>query len=393
MLTSDFDVDTLHKLRRTPELLEAVMNSQASELKLQTQLREQYSADIVRAAMTLVELRERATHKFSRASDMWFDRTGLEQSTPEAVAQYKATRFEKSSGEIFDLCCGIGSDSIALAVSGKKVTGVDLSEAACLRTQWNAEAYGVGERIETICEDVQQLKSELQFVHCDPDRRSKGKRTIRLEDSCPPLEFLRELIEKCQGGAIKLSPASNFGGKFEDAEIELISLNGECKEATVWFGDLAGKENWSATLLPSGFSLSADPFNHFPRVGPLSDYIYDVDPAIVRAGLVDALADELELERLDDAEEYLTGSHLVDSPAVTPFRVLAELTNNRKSIRKYFRDDPCHELEIKCRHVPVDVDSLRKSIPLNGTGKKTLLIVRLAGKTKGVVAERIVGQE
>ncbi|TWT57398.1 Mg-protoporphyrin IX methyl transferase [Thalassoglobus neptunius] len=369
------------------------MNSQVSELKLQSQLRETYSADIVRAAMTLIELRERAQHKFSRASEMWFDRTGLEQATPEAVANYKAARFENCAGPIFDLCCGIGSDSIAIASIGKEVTSVDMSEAACLRTRWNAEAHNVDERIETICSDVQQLKTDLQFVHCDPDRRAMGKRSIRLEDSSPPLEFLKELIDRCQGGAIKLSPASNFGGKFDDAEIELISLNGECKEATVWFGDLAGEENWRATLLPSGFTLSADPFNHFPRVGPLSDYIYDVDPAIVRAGLVDALADELELERLDDAEEYLTGPQLVDSPAVTPFRVLAELTHNRKSIRKYFRDHPCHELEIKCRHVPVDVDSLRKSIPLKGTGKKTLLIVRLGGKTKGVAAERIVSEE
>ena len=30
------------------------------------------------------------------------------------------------------------------------------------------------------------------------------------------------------------------------AEIELVSVHGECKEATVWFGSLAGAKSWRA---------------------------------------------------------------------------------------------------------------------------------------------------
>ena len=89
------------------------------------------------------------------------------------------------------------------------------------------------------------------------------------------------------GGAIKLSPASNFGGKFDDVEIELVSLHGECKEATIWFGSLATPGLYRATVLPAGETLAADPLSEFPEQGPLAKYLYDPDPAIVRSGLVD----------------------------------------------------------------------------------------------------------
>ena len=41
----------------------------------------------------------------------------------------------------------------------------------------------------------------------------------------------------CPGGAINLSPASDFAAHSSgpEFEVELISLRGECKEATVWF--------------------------------------------------------------------------------------------------------------------------------------------------------------
>ena len=66
-------------------------------------------------------------------------------------------------------------------------------------------------------------------------------------------------IDEFGGGGIKASPASNFGGKFPHAEIELVSLEGECKEATIWFGELAEPGLWRTTVLPSGETIAGDP--------------------------------------------------------------------------------------------------------------------------------------
>ena len=102
----------LWKLRQTPRIFERLEAESASELQLQGRLRCEFPDDMVRAALTLSELRRKAAKKVSRADSMWFDRRGLEQSTSEAVARHKARRF---SGRVYDFCTGIGSDAIALA--------------------------------------------------------------------------------------------------------------------------------------------------------------------------------------------------------------------------------------------------------------------------------------
>ena len=350
-------------------------------------MRKSYPDDLVRLGLLVHQLRLRAGGKFTRADRMWFDRVGLEQATAEAVARHKALRFPE--GEcVWDLCCGIGSDAIALA-RRCTVTAVDLHPSACLRTIWNAEVYEIAERIEIRLDDVAAMPSPENLIHLDPDRRAmKTGRANRLEEYVPGIDVLRRLMADCPGGAIKLGPASNFGGKFPQAEIELISLAGECKEATVWFGSLAGTEPFRATVLPSGESLAGHPLSVEVPVVPLQAYLYDPDPAVVRSGLVDLCADRLGLSRLDAAEEYLTADSFVDSPFAAPFRVLAELPNNERELRRYLRESPFGSYEIKCRHIPTAAETLRKRLPISGREPATLFLARLAGQARWIVAQR-----
>lgn len=376
----------LKALRSTPEIFAQIAASSDRELGLQTTLRRQYPDDVVRAALTLDELRRRAVGKFRHAASMWFDRKGLEQSTAEAVSNHKARRFQ---GNVWDLCCGIGGDSIALA-SHCNVTSIDLNAAACLRTQWNAEIYGVQDRVQTLCQDVLSLGDLDGFVHIDPDRRpGSGGRVSRIEDYVPGLDDLRDLMKRCRGGAIKVSPASNFGGKFLDTEVELISLNGECKEATIWFGELAGDAIFRATVLPSGESIAGHPLQVAVPVVPIGKYLFDPDPAVVRAGLVDVLADRLGLSRLDAAEEYLTADELVQSPFVQAFEILENLPNNERDLKAWLRSSRVGQLEIKCRHIPIQADSLRRRMALTGDQDAVAVFARLTGKARIICSRRV----
>jgi hypothetical protein len=378
--------DLLHALRAAPQLLEIVARAQGNELALQTQLRREYPERLVRGAFALCELRCKGRLKFSRAAGMWFDRQGLEQATSEPVARHKALRF---SGRVYDLCCGIGGDCVALA-ERCDVTAVDTSPTACLRTQWNAEVYGVTSRVTALCQDAITADPGDALVHIDPDRRVQATgRAIRVEDYLPKLETLQHMAHTFRGGAIKVGPASNFGGKFPEAEIELISLHGECKEATVWFGELRGRESWRATVLPSGETLAGEPLDFVAEISPPLQYVYDPDPAVVRAGLVDAAADRLGLGRLDAAEEYLTGPDHVATGFAQAFEVVAELPNNLAEIRAYFRTSDFGQVEIKCRHIPIDADNIRRRLPLPGDQPAVLLFARLAGKSRALVCRRV----
>jgi hypothetical protein len=379
----------LRALRASPGLLEAMTqaNPAETEFHLQQRLRKEFPHELVRAALILRDLRRKAVaaKKFARADQMWFTPTGLEQATAEPIARHKAKRFE---GPVWDYCCGIGGDSLALAERGE-VQSVDLDPAMCLRTDWNANVYEVHERVHTVVADVTQLGRREGLLHIDPDRRPGGQQRMRrIEDCSPNLDVLRKLMSEFRGGAIKLSPASNFGGKFSNVEIELVSLHGECKEATVWFGDLAGDQPFRATSLPSGETIAADPMSARADVTPPRSFVYDPDPAIVRAGLLDVLAERLQLSRLDDAEEYLTGDQPLCLPWTQTFRVLEIVPNNEREVRAACRRWEFASAEIKCRHLPIEIERVRCKLTLEGSRFGVLIYARVAGKATVFVCER-----
>lgn len=381
-----------HGVKNAPEMLQEIESFTGSELALQSRLRSRYLDDVVRRGILLVQQRKRAAGRFTRAAEMWFERQWLEQATTEQVARHKALRFEDvvpAADSVLDLCTGCGGDAIQLAAKHRVVT-VDQSPIAGLLTCWNAAVYGVQDRIEVQTQSAELVAIENAWVHIDPDRRATASgRVVRVEDYVPGLEFLQKLATVARGGAIKLSPAANFGGKFPNAEVEIISLNGECKEATVWFGDLRTQTDWRATVLPHGATLSGNPLAAVCDHSLLESWLYDPDPAVVRAGLVDVLAESLDIARLDRDDEYLTGTEPCSSPFVRSFRVLDELPNNLRELAGWFRSRDFGQVEIKCRQVPVQAAAVRAKLPLKGSRAAVVLFARIAGKARIVIAERV----
>ena len=380
-------VELLRRLRRTPDVLVAVATAavDSSELQLQQTLRRRFPAELVRAALTLRELRCRARCRFARADEMWFDRIGLEQATGSLVARHTAQRF---TGEVCDWCCGIGGNTIALAARGP-VEALDQDAAKCLMTEWNTEAWGVRTCVTVTVADVTTLAATGRLVHIDPDQRAgRQLRSRRVEDCVPDLAFLSGLIRSARGGAIKLSPAANLAGRFPGCETELISVDGECKQASIWFGELRGTHDYSASVLPSGARLCGHPLDALTQVKQPGGWVYDPDPAIVRAGLLDVLCEQTELARLDAADEYLTSEQRVDSPFARRFKLSAILPGNERQIRRYFRQHPAGEVEIKCRHLPIQADALRRTLTRTGRGRITLIMARVDGRSRALVCRR-----
>ena len=384
------------QLRDTPDLLEQIQQTTGNPLQQQKVLRGQFPAELVRLGLELVQTRQKAAEKFSRGSQLWLTRQAFEQATAEPVARYKAARYAEilQPGEtIFDYCSGMGMDAICLAEAGP-VVACDLDPVLLQLARWNAEEYGVADRIEFRQQDATTAEVAGQVLHVDPDQRdAAGRRSLRLEQIRPDLVRLQQMAAGCRAGGIKLSPASNFGGKFPDAQVELVSLHGECKLACIWSGEAGEPGVWQATVLPSGATLQGDPLAAWPEFSEVQEFLYDPDPAIVRAGLVNLLTERLPLFRLDDADEYLTSSTRVDSPFVTGFETLDVLSRNEKQLRQYLRQHQVGTVEIKCRQIPLDVEKLRKSLPLAGSESRTLIYARVAGKTQVVICRRLQTQK
>jgi len=388
-----FDADEesflLRRLKDCPEIFAAISGSTPTELSSQRKLRETFDDELVRAALSVHESRQRAADLLPNSDQLWLTRVGLEQSTSREVAAHKAKRFSQFA-TVSDLCCGIGVDAAAIA-EHSPVTAIDSAAAMCLRTEWNAAIWDRSEHIRTQCTDVTSLDWSGKIVHVDPDRRSgRDRPTKRLELYQPSLEWMQQLTRMAAGGGIKISPASNFLQKFPGCEIELISLKGECREATVWFGSLAGEHAFRATALPTGESISADPLSAWTNVVPTAgEFIFDPDPAIVRSGLIDVMAEQYSLQRLDAEEEYLTGAECVTSGFVTAFRIEAVLSGNLKDLKRHLRSAPSTHYEVKCRRIPTNADAVRRQLPTGTAAPRVIFFARIAGRATIVVAQRV----
>jgi hypothetical protein len=357
--------------------------------------RQSRPAELVAAALRLVEGRRRGAAKFLRADRMWFEPQGVEQATAEAVARHKARRF---AGErVVDLCAGIGGDSLALAAEHAQVLAVDRDEGMCRRCRWNAEVYDVAPRVAPIRARAEQFGIPSgALVHIDPDRRSRaGPRARRVGDYAPGLEFLRSLPGVARGGAIKLGPASDFEGHFDAPafEVEVISLDGECKEATVWFGDLASSTSRRrATRLPEEVTWTD---GDGPRRATVpvatpspSTWIFDPDPALIRSGLLDSFAAAHGLSRGSAGVDYLTGPVRVDSPFLSAFEVLDVLPLDVKTLRRVVAERRLGPLEIKTRGLDLRPEALRKHLRPPGPCPATLLVMGGAGPARAILARR-----
>jgi SAM-dependent methyltransferase len=387
------ELERWRALRATPEIFDRMASLEGPEFRRQELLRREFPAELVTLGLLVADLRVRAKTRFVLASSMWFDRKGLEQATSEQVAIHKAKRFPQGE-RVFDICCGVGGDALALARRGP-VTVVDADALQLERLKWNAQLHGVEENITCLHAMAESVDVTGGWIHVDPDRRpdlnTKGisGRIQRIEELAPPLEVLQRLMASARGGAIKLSPASNFGGKFPDAEVELISLGGECKEATIWFGELAGEEPFRATVLPEGETIAGHPLSVMTRVEPPGKYLFDPDPAVVRAGLVDVLADRLGLWRLDDAEEYLTGDQPLLSPFLQTFEIDQVVGSNERELKSALRERGYRELEIKCRHIRIDATAMRKKLPMGNGSAGVVIVAKISGRQHHLLGHRL----
>lgn len=347
---------------------------------------------LVSAAVRLAACRARAVAKFSRAEVMWLEPRALEQATSEPVARHKRERFQGQ--RVLDLCAGIGGDSIALA-SVADVIAIDRDHGMLRRCRWNAGVYGVAERLEAACARAEDVAIPGRtLVHIDPDRRAQsGTRARSVRDYQPGLEFLAALTRRARGGALKLSPASDFDQELAHLglEFELVSLAGECKEAVAWFGELKTCRR-RATRLPEGVTWTdrdATANRAAPLAcGTLSAWLFDPDPALLRSGLLPSFARAHELVAIAPGVDYLTGPNRVDSPFLAAFEILEVWPLDRKRLKGEVAKRRLGPLEIKVRGLEIRPESLRAELHPEGPHPATLILAGGRGRSRAILARR-----
>ncbi|HEV3436950.1 MAG TPA: class I SAM-dependent methyltransferase [Gemmata sp.] len=351
-------------------------------------LRKRHPAPLAKAAIEAALLRIKARSKFESASKMYFTREALEQASSDHAATHRAKRFVPF-GVVADLCCGIGSDSLAFARAGLTVHAVDLDSLRLAMTGANAAAFGLKERIHLREDDALTIPlPDVQAAFADPTRRANGRRYLDPEDYTPPLSAIRERFSADFPLAVKIAPGVASSNLTElRAEVEFVSVEGELKECVVWFGSLrtTGRR---ATLLPAGVTLFADNPIPMPPLAPAQEYVFDPDPAIVRAGLASQLATELGVSPLDHTVALFTGHEATRSPFLTTFTIERATPFHAGRLRDHLRAKRVGRVTAIKRGSTVDTEKLMKSLKLVGEEHRVIILARIGGEETMFIGER-----
>jgi hypothetical protein len=342
------------------------------------------AAELARAALQTAMLRRRAHEKFTLADRMFFVREALEQASGEVVARHRARRFAGLE-VVGDFCCGIGGDAIALAGRGP-IVAVDCDPLRLAMAGHNLAVYGLRERAVLIEGDVLRIDlPRLDGLFVDPDRRTGGRRQLSIEACRPALDTLRGRLPGALPMAVKLAPGVSWSelARF-DGEAEFVSLEGELKECVLWLGPLRGPAR-RATLLPGGDTLTAEspaepPPSSLPRA-----YLYEPDPAVLRAGLVADLALRLGAALIDPHIAYLTADRAIDTPFARHFAIEAALPFHLGRLREYLRQHGVGRVTVSRRGSPIEPEELIRKLKLKGSEARTVVLTQVQGRPYALV--------
>jgi SAM-dependent methyltransferase len=384
--------------------------SDAAQLREITRLRRQATPEHAAAAYEIAVLRRRAAPKFAAAELLYFTREALEQASGERIAGYRAGRY-RSYGTVADLCCGAGGDTLALA-GVAAVIAIDRDPLRLAMAAANARALGLDNRISFVEADLQHLPApDATAIFFDPARRSAGRRVFALNDYQPPVALARRWRERVPAIGIKVAPGVTDDDivALDDPtlEVEFISVDGELKEALLWHGPLATPGRRATLLMsqagakeidrqgdlesqpdvPRSILLSPGLLVSSPPLATPLAYLYEPDPAVIRAHVIGQLAEQLGAAQIDRGIAYLTSDRVIETPFARCWRVLEWLPWNLKRLRVRLRALDAGAITVKKRGSPIDTDALARQ--LSGDGARALVVVltRVADQPAALICE------
>jgi SAM-dependent methyltransferase len=360
------------------QLLLRAAEAPADSLHAQTALRRTATPEHVAAALTQVELRRKAVPKFGDlAARMYFTPDGLEQATRLPVATHRAARLNAAaSASVIDLGCGIGGDLIAFARAGVTSAGVDLDPVRVEVATANLAALDLSGAV-MVTDATKVDTSPFAVAFADPGRRSARGRIFDVDDWTPPWPFVEELLRR--DSCVKVAPGIPHDLVPHDVEAEWVSDHGEVKEAALWSGRLTTTKRRATVIGEGGLATLTDEDDPGGAVRDVGAFLYEPDGAVIRAGLVTAVAAGVDGGLVDEHIAYVTSDASFRTPFARGYRVLEQLPYRERALRAALRERGIGRLTIKKRGVDVVPDQLRKRLALGGDDEATLVLTRARG--------------
>jgi len=370
-----------------PWLQRAAAEKDPESLSAADRWRRDLPGEKAAAVLGQESLRRAAVRKLGgSASELFLTRDGLEQATRPTVARWRAERLAASGvAHVWDLGCGLGLDALALVEAGMGVTAIERDPVSA-----TLAAANLGASARVIVGDVADLYDQVPSdagVFLDPARRTARGRSWDVADLSPSWDVVTSVLDGGRVACVKLGPGIPYRLLPEHAEAVWVSDQGDLVEAAVWAGRDAAPGRRSALLLPQGLSLEAEA-GHLP-LGPIRSWLYEPDPAVIRAGAIPALGRELGATGIAPGVAYLTTETHQPTPYATAFEVLDRLPYRERDLRAWVKANRVGTLEIKKRGLEVDPAALRRRLAPKGPASATLVLTPTADGAVALVVRRV----
>ena len=296
------------------------------------------------------------------------DMLSAEQCSSSATALYKAGLL-KGCKTIADLTGGLGVDSWAFSQIADKVWHNEIKGSLLQATENNFKALGITNVIFSLqyAEDRIKTLPEVDAIYMDPARRDNvGKKVFLVEDCRPDvLKLLPELLKKAPKVLVKLSPMADitmlrerFGAKLR--ELHVVSLKGEVKELLLM---LTREDNQGTQIIATNLKDSLtflpeeerDAAARYPLNLNDLQYLFEPDPALLKAGAFKLICERLGLTKLAPS------THLYLSEKPCPFgknyQILDIFDWGKSAFKQCAEKYP--EAEVTARNVPMSSDELK----------------------------------
>jgi precorrin-6B methylase 2 len=248
----------------------------------------------------------------------------LEQSSSETTAAYKSELI--LDGELVDLTGGFGVDDYYFSKKAKHVVHCEINEELSLIVKHNAQILGV-ENISFYSGDSSSYLSSIKntsTIYIDPSRRANSGRVFLLED-CEPnvIEKLDFYLKKAKKIIIKAAPMLDIDAAVNllknVTEIHIVSLNNECKELLIVIEHQKPVDIVLKCVLINSNSTNTYSFNYKEeknieiKYGAVSNYLYEPDAALLKAGLFKSVANKFRLNKLNPNSHIYTSMEVIEN--------------------------------------------------------------------------------
>lgn len=313
----------------------------------------------------------------------------MEQCSSEKTALYKKQLVQRilcdEMEQMVDLTGGFGIDFSYMAPLFRKAVYIERQETLCQIARHNFNLLGLrhAEVRQSQAEDELAQIKNVSLIYIDPARRDcMGRKVVLIEDCQPNVICLQgELLKRAKVVLLKLSPMLEIRHALLQLhnvrEVHVVSVDGECKELLLVMHQQDIPFCYNCVNLSGTRQETVVP-DTWPS--PVicekeKTFLYEPNASILKAGVQDALCEQLGVEKLHPFSHLFTSEELITAFPGRSFRILGRSDFSKQGLRTLLSG--VKQANLTVRNFPASVQELRKKLKLSDGGNFYLFATTL----------------